>query len=221
MQDFDAAGIANATARTEWVEGIVSEAVSLGTDGANVDIEGFKGQKDDLNKLIAELAKEFRAKIPTAQVTFDTAVYPSDEPSYDYTTLAKHLDFFVPMACARHPLPTPVAPEVLWALTRVFTDDMVQPPHQLANCPFDGLNKSVAGYASYGVKPHQIVYGLPWYGYDFPCSDATPGAPCEPSCPDGRESCPQVDYKEVVQCRLAGGSAPVSPATRTVCHRAV
>ena len=39
MQDFDAAGIANATARTEWVEGIVSEAVSLGTDGANVDIE--------------------------------------------------------------------------------------------------------------------------------------------------------------------------------------
>ena len=104
MQDFDAAGIANATARTEWVEGIVSEAVSLGTDGANVDIEGFKGQKDDLNKLIAELAKEFRAKIPTAQVTFDTAVYPSDEPSYDYTTLAKSLDFFVPMACA-HSLP--------------------------------------------------------------------------------------------------------------------
>ena len=134
---------------------------------------------------------------------------------------------------------------------------MVEPPSQLANCPFDGLNKSVAGYASYGVKPHQIVYGLPWCecpcflrtpgscpslllttilglrilttselptdGYDFPCSDGTPGAPCKPSCPDGRESCPQVDYKEVVQCRLAGGSAAVSPATRStmVCHHAV
>ena len=98
-QDFNAAGIANATARSEWVKGIVSEALSLGTDGANVDIEGFQGQKDDLNKLIEELGTEFRSKIPTAQVTFDTAVYPSDEPSYDYPTLAKSLDFFVPMAC--------------------------------------------------------------------------------------------------------------------------
>lgn len=78
----------------------MSEAVSLGTDGANVDIEGFRGQKEDLNQLIQELSTKMKAAIPTAQVTFDTDVYPSQEPSYDYATLAKWLDFFVPMACA-------------------------------------------------------------------------------------------------------------------------
>ena len=96
--DFDAAGIANASARTAWVAQIVAEAVQLGTDGANVDIEGFRGQKDDLTSLISELSSEFKRRIPTAQVTFDTTVFPSDEPAYDYVNLAKHLDFFLPMA---------------------------------------------------------------------------------------------------------------------------
>ena len=65
--DFDAAGIANASARTAWVAQIVAEAVQLGTDGANVDIEGFGGQKDDLTSLISELSSEFKRRIPTAR----------------------------------------------------------------------------------------------------------------------------------------------------------
>lgn len=39
---------------------------------------------------------------------------------------------------------------------------MIGPPSQLANCPYNGLNQSIVGYHSYGVKPQQIVYGLPW-----------------------------------------------------------
>jgi hypothetical protein len=60
----------------------------------NVDIEGFNGEKHDLNMLIAELYSEFKKAIPTAQVTFDTDVYPGNEPNYDYVTLTKNLDFF-------------------------------------------------------------------------------------------------------------------------------
>jgi di-N-acetylchitobiase len=77
--------------------------------------------------------------------------------------------------------------------------DMIGPPHQLANCPYDGLAKSVKDYASYGVAAHKIVFGLPWYGYRFPCANSTRSAACEPNCADGRKTCPQIDYAAAVQ----------------------
>jgi Di-N-acetylchitobiase len=38
--DFDATQITNATARSQWVAGILNDTVVRGTDGVNVDIEG-------------------------------------------------------------------------------------------------------------------------------------------------------------------------------------
>ena len=95
---------------------------------------------------------------------------------------------------------------------------------QLANCPFDALARSVKGYAAYGVPPHKLVYGLPWYGYTYPCANNTPGAVCAPPCPGGdvtagQNICGQVTYAWAVECQQTGtcstgnGATPVAGST--------
>ena len=174
--DFHATGIANPSMRSAWVAQHVAEALQFGTDGVNVDIEGFRGQKADLNALIEELYTRFKKAIPAAQITFDTDIFPRDEPGYDYRTLAKSLDFFVPMFY-----------------------DMALPPQHLANSPYDGLAKSVAQYRGYGIGQERLVFALPWHGYSFPCASASLGTECEPDCAVPRKTCPEVQYAQAVQ----------------------
>jgi hypothetical protein len=104
------------------------------------NVENFGGSSGDLSALMSELYSAFKKAIPTSQVSFATDVYPGarNKLSYDYKTLATVVDFFVPMAY-----------------------DMRVPPHQLANCPFAGLARSVKSFAA-GVQPEQLVIGLPW-----------------------------------------------------------
>ena len=150
----------------------------------NVDIEGFRGQTADLNALIKELYTRFKKAIPTAQVTFDTDIFPRDEPGYDYAPLARSLDFFVPMLY-----------------------DMALPPYQLANSPYDGLVKSAAEYRGYGIEPEHLVFALPWHGYSFPCANASLGTVCEPDCVVPRKTCPEIQYAQAVQVNKASTRA--------------
>ena len=49
--------------------------------------------------------------------------------------------------------------------------DMIDWKHdQFANSPLRGIQSGVAQYAKLQISPQQIVLGLPWYGYDFPCN---------------------------------------------------
>jgi hypothetical protein len=133
--------ITDDNARSAWVAAQVSEALRRGTDGVNVDVENFSGQKDDLTALVADLYSAFKLAIPTSQVSFDADVFPGmrNKLSYDYPSLAAVVDFFVPMAY-----------------------DMRAPPHQLANSPYAGLQQSVEGFAAHGVHARQLVIALPW-----------------------------------------------------------
>ena len=149
--DFDASLIGNATARSAWVKGHLDDAMQRGTDGVNVDIEGFSGEKEDLNLLIGELHDTFKAALPSSQISFDTAIYPIGngwDSGFDYPFLAKKLDFFLPMAYDM----------ISWSNS------------QFANSPLHGIQSGIAQYRKLGIPMEQIVLGLPWYGYDFPCN---------------------------------------------------
>ena len=141
---------------------------SLGADGLNLDIEGSRAEnRDALTALVAELAAALRGANPRAQLSFDTGIYPLGQAdAYDHVALAVSLDFFVPMAY-----------DMCWGAGAAA-----------ANCPIGGLGAGLAQYTNdLNISAAQLVVGLPWYGWDFPCADATAGAPCDVAVPDGAE----------------------------------
>ena len=188
--NFHAGGpsaMSNATKRSAWISQIVTDAVVHGTDGANVDIEGLRGEKSDLNALIKELATEFRKAVPMAQISFDLPAGDAEPTSYDVAFLTTVLDFVLLMNYGKA--------DAVWNTKQ---------PAALANCPYDGLAISVKAYGKYGVKADQIVVGLPWYGYTFPCHNQTAGSACAPVCTNGRDTCGQSQYAECMRCRDTG-----------------
>jgi len=148
--------LTNATVRTKWVEDQVSAIAATGIDGFNVDVEGNSAHRNELTELIAELRNKTRAANPHSQLSFDLAWTPQGrEGGYDYPALAKLLDFIVPMDY-----------------------DEVQGLHASANSPMGNLVSGIAGYKAVGIDASQLVIGLPWYGYDFPCKTTTKWADC-------------------------------------------
>ena len=150
----------NATARRTLVDRLLQQALDLGTDGVNLDIERFSGDRDGLTTFVRELCAAFRDSIKTAQLSFDLAIAPSGQTArYDHRALAEAVDFIVPMAYDEN-----------WG--------SLSPA---ANCPIAALRTGVVEYAALGVPASKLVVALPWYGTSWPCDDPTRGAPCATS----------------------------------------
>lgn len=43
-----------------------------------------------------------------------------------------------------------------------------------ANAPFPGMVQGLQRFMDVGLKPEQLVLGVPWYGYRYPCEKGTP-----------------------------------------------
>jgi di-N-acetylchitobiase len=138
----------------------------LGLDGFNIDIEQNHDHRDDLTSLIKDLSTAVRAANPKAQLSFDLAISPKGQTSgYVHADLAAVLDFIVPMAY-----------DECWGAKAAA-----------ANSPISSLSSGVEQYLELGVGPEQLVLGLPWYGWDFPCDSAEEWAECGITVPDGKE----------------------------------
>ena len=96
---------ANATAVSSWISKMLAIAKGNGTDGVNIDIEGY-GTVDApeppaaLTEMVANLSQALRADNPLAQISMDAVGYPSNGywwTGYDWAALAPHVDFFVVM----------------------------------------------------------------------------------------------------------------------------
>jgi len=84
-----------------------------------------------------------------------------------------------------------------------------------ANAPFSGTVRGVSRYLDLGIPPSQLVLGVPWYGYRYPCLRGT--APTARFCPiaqvafrgvncsDAAGS--EVGYKEILRRLGSGGAA--------------
>jgi di-N-acetylchitobiase len=143
-----------------------------------VDIEGYcthtssnctgTDSKGSLTALIAELAAELKAWHPSSQLSFALSAFPGSQSSfYDHLALSRLIAYVFVMAYDEWPF------EAFPNATRFAA----------ANSDLRTLYTAVASYTKIGVAPSKLVMGLPWYGYDFVCDDASDshppeGAPC-------------------------------------------
>jgi di-N-acetylchitobiase len=154
------AQLPNATARNIWVSQQVAIMQQNFTDGINIDIEQNTANSASLTILTQNVASALRAVKSYAQISFDTAIYPNNAvQGYNFTALAEACDFLVPMAY-----------DMCWGAAKAS-----------ANSPLNGVQAGLQQYFNdFNVGPEKIVVGLPWYGYDFPCTNTlpTPNASC-------------------------------------------
>jgi di-N-acetylchitobiase len=214
----------NHTARAAWIAQHVSQMVSSGTDGVNVDLEAFKGGLNGsknsvpnaaaplLTSLLAELRLALLRANSRAQLSLASQVWPTSYPAYyyggyNYTAIANHVDFFVVMAYDM------VEDN---RLSRRGTPHSFPVGHwdEHANTPLPGIAAGVAQYNMLGVPASQLVVALPFYGYQFACTNNSVESFCAISgdmvhgCP--RSACPQISFGEIEAFRIINSTSSSS-----------
>lgn len=198
---FPVSNLTNAEQRKQWVKAQAARVRDTFTDGINVDIEdALKADQPQERKLLTvlmhELKGELDRQVPHHQLTFDVAWSPQcvDERCYDYKGLADFTDFLFVMAY----------------------DMQSQIPASKciagANSGYPRAEEGLRQYLKLGIKPEQLVLGLPWYGRDYPCINPANltvcpiqpvpfrGAPCSDAV------APELDY-HVVERLLSSSQA--------------
>ncbi|XP_068175855.1 di-N-acetylchitobiase [Antennarius striatus] len=142
--------------RTAWITEKVELAKSQFMDGINIDIEQQveegSPEYQALTDLVRESTEAFHREIPGSQVSFDVAWSPKciDKRCYDYVAIASSCD-------------------LLFVMSYDEQSQIMDACIAKANAP---LSQTLNGYEQYlnlKIEPKQLVMGLPWYGYDYPC----------------------------------------------------
>jgi di-N-acetylchitobiase len=204
--DFANDQLTNATAVAAWVNYTSAMVAEQWLDGVNIDIEGNTANADAVTAATAEMAAALRAANPWTQITFDTAINPlPNQGGYNFTALAEICDFLVPMGY-----------DMCWGASNAA-----------ANAPTGGLEAAFQYYGELGVPADKVVLGLPWYAYNFPCSNPPPpsiapvNGTAAPQCTLGswnNGGSWQRCYSDVVETLLPlspGGAYAVDAATNT------
>ena len=77
-----------------------------------------------------------------------------------------------------------------------------------ANAPLPRVLHGIEEYRSIGIKPSKLSIALPWYGYDYVCSDLQPSADCVP-VPKGGYPNRQPGLGEVLDLHATVGAPPI------------
>ncbi|OQR96912.1 Di-N-acetylchitobiase [Thraustotheca clavata] len=206
----DVEQLCNQTARKEWIQNVYKEIVVNYADGVNIDTESAIAQHEQrqcLTLLVQELRQELQTHKFTknAQITFDVAWSPNgvDQRYYDYKGLAQASDYVFVMA---------------YDMRSQLYDHCLAG----ANSPIAQVKRGLDDYIIGAQIPQEkLILGLPWYGYQYPCTHFDPltdlcsiaqepfrGAPCS----DAAGS--QLDYGDIV-ARLATSNRLWDPLTAT------
>jgi len=162
---FDVTQLYNQTAASAWIEEQYQHVVDNFADGINVDIEDPLDIKDApaLTELVANLTKYFHAKNAFYQVTYDVAWSPNciDKRCYDYAGLANATDFLIMMDYDMR--------------SQIFGACIAS-----ANSPPTLVLEGLYNFTKIGISSDKLVLGLPWYGYDYPCTSiSSDGITCQ------------------------------------------
>ena len=150
--------LADTAMRSKWVADFISEVQDGFLDGINIDIEQPITKDSSNVSLLTDLVQEaynrFKAINSSYQVTFDIAWSPNgiDNRWYDYKALASYTDFVVVMSYDER--------------SQIWTGPCIAG----ANSAYPTTVAGVSQYLSMGIPPNKLVLGLPWYGYDYPCT---------------------------------------------------
>jgi spore germination protein YaaH len=155
-----AALLASASRRTAAVRNLVGLVRGAACEGVNIDFEGLpSSQKQNYVKFIHELADSFHAWDPQSHVSL--AVPAVDwSGAYDYDSLAIYSDGLFIMAY-----------DYFWS-----GSSATGPVSPLDGYSYD-VNWTIHDYAVYsGYRRDKLLCGFPYYGYEWPCVSASPGA---------------------------------------------
>lgn len=148
----------NATARKEWIDNEIEQALLNGYDGINLDYEGDKPEYiDGYNSLVLETAAAFHEQIPGSEVSIDAPIYPQFEGrNYDYVAIAEATDYIFIMAYDGE----------FWNNVQCIA------PSTGANCSlacaaYDEVEYGVAAFIDMGVPASKLYLGYPWYGLKY------------------------------------------------------
>lgn len=218
----------NASHRTVWVNNHVKQMMASGTDGVNVDLEAYRGGLPGsktpvpnaaaplFTSLLAQLRYALRKKNPQAQLSMASQIWPTAYPTYfyggyNYTAIAKEVDFFVVMGYD-------MTQDVRLARRGTMASDPAGTWDEHANAPLPGLIDGVEQYRHLGVDPSQLVMALPWYGYMFTCANNTRGSYCSivgnqvHGCP--RSECPQIGFGQILGLRSETNRSAIGAVRR-------
>ncbi|XP_032884979.1 di-N-acetylchitobiase-like [Amblyraja radiata] len=178
--------------RTAWILSKVNLAKSQFMDGINLDLEEAVTYQSVeyfvLTQLVKETTETFHREIPGSQVTFDVAWSPDciDGRCYDYIEIANSSDF-------------------LFVMSYDMQSQMWDDCFAKANAPYYQTLSGIHAYLNLHIDPRKLVLGVPWYGYDYPCTQLFEagrcalknvpfrGAPCSDAA--GK----QIPYKKIMQ----------------------
>ncbi|OGE18132.1 hypothetical protein A2769_02705 [Candidatus Daviesbacteria bacterium RIFCSPHIGHO2_01_FULL_37_27] len=147
------------TARTNFVNNAIFLVDSKNLDGVNIDFEYIgepeKEVREGFSLLIIELNEELKRQNKDAKLTVDTFVDgASNTRIHDVEVLSKHTDALVIMGYDFHTPQSSTAGPV---------------------APMEGYGNSIVGLlGSYleKVPPEKLILAVPYYGYDWPVSEA-------------------------------------------------
>lgn len=125
-------------------------------DGVNFDFEGFGSDyRAEFTKFIADATRELRAANPAWQMTIDTYATSAEveDGFFDLRGLAAIVDALFVMGYD------------------MYVTDVASP-----NAPLPRYERSMTAYVAQ-VPPAKIIWGMPFYGYDWPTRDNRPRSP--------------------------------------------
>ena len=150
----------NESVRAKWVKDAVRAVVNAHADGLVFDWESpcAAGCKEmpAYALLIGATRTALRARAASYQVSTCVAWSPDsiDGRDYDVVALAAQSDLLYVMDYDTR--------------SQVFDACLAA-----ANAPFFGMVRGLQRYTQLGVSPSQLVLGVPWYGYRYPCVAGT------------------------------------------------
>lgn len=189
-----ALALLNASWRADWVLSNVQRmglTSKDGFDGINLDIEDFAGNstlRDALTLLVCELRTAMTVALPGSQLSFDGAADPTHNGQhYDYLGISRCVDFIFPMA---------------YTMIEAKHTNVASP-----NSPLPAVSKGLANYKQLGIDGAKLVLGLPFFGFDIPCTGLSSAA-CTILPGSWSTSLFEVGYGSIVGALLprAGGS---------------
>lgn len=182
---YPVTNLSNEDQRTAWVKSQLEKVQQLYADGINIDIEyptqNSTNQSSLLTQLVSEVYTAFKSSNKNYQVTFDVAWSPNciDERCYQYDQLAKWTDFLVIMAYDER-------------------SQIYGPCIASANSALPTTAHGVQQYLGLGISASNLVLGLPWYGYDYPCLSLSDDNICTiPNVPFRGVNCSDAAGKQI------------------------
>ena len=151
--------VTSPVARTNFVNNALFLVNSKNLDGVNIDFEYIgeptKEVRDGFSLLMIELNRELKRENPDLRLTIDTFVDgASNTRIHDSEVVAQHSDGLVIMGYDFHTPQSGAAGPV---------------------APMEGYGNSIVGLlGSYleKVPPEKLILAVPYYGYDWPVSEA-------------------------------------------------